>query len=94
MGNNDLRAQLAQLHAELAKASRIEPQDRRLLSDILSDINRLLEPSSPDAAAKPASSNSSIAERLELLAVEFEADHPALAASTRRFVDLLGKVGL
>jgi hypothetical protein len=26
--------------------------------------------------------------------VQFEADHPTLAASSRRLVDLLGKVGL
>jgi hypothetical protein len=31
---------------------------------------------------------------LEKIAVQFEADHPTLAASSRRLVDLLGKVGL
>ena len=32
--------------------------------------------------------------RLEVLAVRFEADHPALAASLRRLVDLLAEVGI
>ncbi len=32
--------------------------------------------------------------RLEALAVRFEADHPALAATLRRLVDLLGEVGI
>jgi hypothetical protein len=33
-------------------------------------------------------------DRLELIAVQFEADHPTLAASSRRLVDILGKAGL
>ena len=32
--------------------------------------------------------------RLETLAVDFEADHPSLAASLREFIDLLGRAGL
>ena len=36
----------------------------------------------------------SLTERLEKVAVQFEADHPTLAASSRRLVDLLGKAGL
>jgi hypothetical protein len=36
----------------------------------------------------------SLPDRLEKIAVQFEADHPTLAASSRRLVDLLGKVGL
>jgi hypothetical protein len=32
--------------------------------------------------------------RLERLAVQFEADHPTLAESSRRLIDLLGKAGL
>jgi hypothetical protein len=32
--------------------------------------------------------------RLEALAVEFEADHPALAASLREFIELLAGAGL
>jgi len=36
----------------------------------------------------------SLPDRLEKVAVLFEVDHPTLAASSRRLVDLLGKVGL
>jgi hypothetical protein len=32
--------------------------------------------------------------RLEALAVDFEAEHPSLAASLREFVALLGRAGL
>jgi hypothetical protein len=41
-----------------------------------------------------ASVNPSLPERLEKIAVQFEVDHPTLAVSSRRLIDLLGKVGL
>jgi hypothetical protein len=47
----------------------------------------------PDAAGF-ATDEGSLPERLERIAVQFEVDHPTLAASSRRLVDLLGKVGL
>jgi hypothetical protein len=31
---------------------------------------------------------------LEAIAVQFEAQHPTLAASSRRLVDMLGKAGV
>ncbi len=74
-----------------------------LLIELRNDIERLLggeraagaalAPGSPSArGALPA--QGSLPERLERLAVQFEADHPTLAASSRRLVDLLGKAGL
>jgi Domain of unknown function (DUF4404) len=45
------------------------------------------------AAFLPAP-DSSLPDRLEQIAVQFEVDHPTLAASSRRLVDLLGKAGL
>jgi hypothetical protein len=95
MDSQELRDQLNRLHVELSSAHRADPQNRELLADVMQDIKRLLEPSgvaAPAGAAAPGAA--SIAERLEGLAVQFEADHPALAVSTRRFIDLLGKVGV
>jgi hypothetical protein len=55
----------------------------------------------PDAAAGAGASADAGAgvgpgavERLETVAVQFEAGHPALAANIRRFVDLLSKAGV
>jgi len=90
MDSNDLRDQLNRLHAELSNAQRVDPQNRQLLGDVMQDIKRLLDPS----GAAPGAAAASIADRLEGLAVQFEADHPALAVSARRFIDLLGKVGV
>ena len=47
----------------------------------------------PTGAAAP-SVDKSLPERLEKVAVQFEAEHPTLAASARRLVDLLNEVGI
>lgn len=87
-----LREQLMKLHEELGAARRVDPRSNQLLGEIMEDIKRLMQGSS-DAAAAP-SSPQSLPDRLENIAVQFEANHPTLAASSRRLVDLLGKAGL
>jgi len=82
-----LRAQLTKLHEELRSAPRLDAEARELLAEILKDIQRLME-------ADPRRPNASLADRLENVAVRFEADHPTLASSSRRLIDLLGKAGL
>lgn len=91
-----LREQLRKLHEELGAAQRIDPGSNQLLRDLMEDIKRLTAPSPegtapslPAVAAPP-----SLPDRLEKIAVLFELDHPTLAASSRRLVDLLGKAGL
>ena len=57
---------------------------------MMQDINRLID----KPAATPGAAHGSLPDRLERIAVQFEADHPTLAASARRLVDLLGEVGI
>jgi hypothetical protein len=45
-------------------------------------------------ALLPGSADASLPDRLEQVAVRFEAEHPTLAASARRLIDLLGEVGI
>jgi Domain of unknown function (DUF4404) len=90
MDKNSLRDLVAKLHAELADALRADPKSRESLSDMMQDINRLID----KPAAPTATPHGSLAERLERIAVQFEADHPTLAASARRLIDLLGEVGI
>jgi hypothetical protein len=52
------------------------------------------EVASGGAMPGAATVNPSLPERLEKIAVQFEVDHPTLAVSSRRLIDLLGKVGL
>lgn len=85
-----LREHLAQLHQELGKTNQVDPASNPLLTELLQDIKRLIE---QPAAAAP-SAPQSLPERLEQVAVKFEVNHPTLAASSRRLIDLLGKVGV
>ncbi len=91
--HQSLQQSLARLHAELGAASRVDPKSRRLLRELLADIERILQetPPGPDSGARRAERS---VPRLEALAIEFEADHPGLAGSLRQLVDLLGRAGL
>jgi hypothetical protein len=90
MDPDTLRNQLTALHQELREARQVDPKSGALLAEILKDIQRLLDAGGSDARAVGAP----LGDRLEKAAVQFEADHPKLAASSRRLIDLLGKVGL
>ena len=80
-----LQHALSQLHTLLARTPRVDEASKRLLREVLGDVERLLGSGGTVAAA---------GSRLESLAVDFEAEHPSLAASLREFVDLLGRAGL
>ena len=90
MNKNSLRDLAAKLHDELEEALRADPKSRERLSDMMKDINRLID----KPADLPPSPHGSLPDRLERVAVQFEADHPTLAASARQLVDLLGEVGI
>jgi hypothetical protein len=100
MDTDALRDQLMKLHEELGVARRVDPRSHQLLGEIMDDIKRLMDQdlTASDVAGAPApgqpAAARSLPDRLEKIAVQFEADHPTLAASSRRLVDLLGKVGL
>ena len=90
MDQKSLRDLVAKLHAQLSDALRADPESRESLSDMMQDINRLIDkPADP-----PSPAQLSLPGRLERIAVQFEADHPTLAASARRLIDLLGEVGI
>ncbi len=90
MDQNTLRERLAKLHAELSNAHGDDPATRQALEEILPDIKRMVERQGADAL--PA--DTSLPDRLERVAVRFEAVHPTLAASARRLIDLLAEVGI
>jgi hypothetical protein len=102
MDTDALREQLMKLHQELGVARRVDPRSHQLLGEIMEDIKRLMDQdlTAADLAGTPSPGHPAAArslplpDRLEKIAVQFEADHPTLAASSRRLVDLLGKVGL
>ena len=95
-----MRDQLSKLHEELGSVRHVDPRSKQLLSEVLEDIQRLLQPdraTAPQPGSSPLgipTGDATLPERLEKVAVQFEADHPTLAASSRRLIDLLGKAGL
>jgi len=88
MTPDTLRKTLAKLRTELGKAQSVDDDSRRLLQDIIRDTEKL--PATPDtkSSARPAS------QRLEALAVQFEAAHPTLGAALRELVELLAQAGI
>jgi hypothetical protein len=91
MDQKTLRERLAKLHAELSNSHQENPATRQSLGAILPDVKRMVDQPG-DLAAESAVK--SLPERLERVAVQFEADHPTLAASARRLIDLLSEVGI
>jgi hypothetical protein len=91
MDPKTLRERLAKLHAELDDAHRENPAARQSLGDILPDVKRMVD--QPGGAAGPRI-DQTLPDRLERVAVQFEAEHPTLAASARRLIDLLSEAGI
>jgi len=81
-----LQILLGKVHERLKEAGSVDAGSREQLKQVMGDIEKALEPS----GGAPEANTS----RLEALAVRFEADHPSLAASLRRLVDLLAEVGI
>ena len=90
MDTNSLRERLAKLHAELDDAHRENPAERQSLGEILPDVKRMVN--QPGGAGPRI--DKTLPDRLERVAVQFEAEHPTLAASARRLIDLLSEAGI
>jgi Domain of unknown function (DUF4404) len=95
-----LQTLLVRVQERLKEAGSVDVDSRELLRQVTEDIDRALEDShAPNSAGRlnvPAVAAAAEAHtpRLEALAVQFEADHPALADVLRSLVDLLGKAGI
>ncbi len=89
-----LKATLAELHAELSSAGKVDPETRQFLQEALADIQRSLAAAeaAPDEPREPATEG--IAERLQTATARFETTHPTLAGLIERLTDLLGAAGI
>jgi hypothetical protein len=85
---SDLKQTVHSLHAELARATQLGPEDRALLETALADIRRALD------AAPAATPDSAQGDVLEGAAVRLEAGHPGLAGAIRSVIDALAKAGI
>ena len=89
MTQESLRELLSRVHDRLRTAGSVDPESRKLLAEVMDDIDRTLR---ADETATDASEHH--VPKLESLAVQFEADHPGLAQQLRQLADVLGKAGI
>jgi hypothetical protein len=89
MNNEQLRAQLEQLHAELQQADAIDPKQREMLQGRANDIEQLLK----REEIKPHH-YTGLGERLSEDVAQLEASHPQITLLMRRVIDSLAYLGI
>lgn len=89
-----LKQTLAELHAELSSARKVDPDTRQLLQEALADIQRSLAAAEAAPAESRTPADEGIAERLQTATARFETSHPTLAGLIERLTDLLGAAGI
>jgi len=89
MNNEQLRAQLEQLHGELRQADAIDPQQRDILQARANEIEQLLK----REEIKPHH-YTRLGERLSEDIAELEASHPQITLLMRRVIDSLAYLGI
>jgi hypothetical protein len=89
MNNEQLRAQLEQLRAELQQADSIDPQQREMLQGRANDIEQLLK----REEIKPHH-YTGLGERLSEDVAQLEASHPQITLLMRRVIDSLAYLGI
>lgn len=88
--SQDIQQHILALHERLERLDRgsLEPRTRELLVMLLSDLTRLLGAPPIDDEEHP------LTERLEEVAVRFEAEHPSVGHAVRQLIDALAKAGI
>ena len=89
MNNEQLRAQLEQLHAELQQASALDPHQREQLQARANEIEQFLK----REEIKPHHYRS-LGERFSEDVAELEASHPQITLLMRRLIDSLAYLGI
>lgn len=88
--SQDIQQHILALHERLERLDQraLEPRTRESLLVLLNDLTRLLGPSTLGNEDQP------LTDRLEELAVRFEAEHPAVGNAVRQLIDALAKAGI
>ena len=90
MEKDRLREDLERLHRELARSDSVDAASRGLLTDVLHDIEAVLERSEPETAG----AGESLIDRLREATSHFEQSHPALTELVGRIADVLSRLGI
>lgn len=84
--HEQLKDKLKQLQQSLTGIDQLDDESRQLLQQLDDDIHQALKGQTV--------SESSLNDRLEQQAVEFEGQYPQTSAILRDIVDVLGKIGI
>ena len=85
MTNEKLQQLLKELHQELGATTTLDPNSRKLVEQVLQDVDRIGHRPEPPA---------SIEARLREVMLRFESEHPRLATTVGQVADALGKLGI
>jgi hypothetical protein len=85
MTGEKLQQLLKDLHQELGATTTLDPQSRRLVEQVLQDVDRIGHRSEHPA---------SLEARLREVVLRFESEHPRLATTVGQVADALGKLGI
>ena len=86
--SNELQSKLESLRVTLVHTDAVDDATRTTLIQLVPEITRLLGRRTTNTEVHP------LTEPLEKLAVQFEADHPALGSALRKVIDALANAGI
>lgn len=90
MDKQQLIARLQQLHAELSRTQRIDPETLAQLAGLTDDIERLLD----GDAETSAGDIGPVSHGLRDLMLRFEAEHPEVSSAIGKVADALAAIGI
>jgi hypothetical protein len=89
MSTDDIKHRLTELHAELENTPELDGDLRDLLKEVDGDIHALLARTEPGEDEVRG-----LRERLEVLAADFDAQHPNTNIFFRELIHALGRMGI
>jgi hypothetical protein len=84
VSDQQLQRQISELSAALKQSATADDKTRESLGKLQHEIEDFLH----------AAGDRSLGDRLEKLAIRFEADHPAVGTALRQAIDALAKAGM
>jgi hypothetical protein len=88
MTEKNLKELLNELQDVLEKTEQIDPETRKLVRDLDDEVNRLLDPESPD------DDFDSVVDHAKAVETRFAVNHPVAERFLREIIDALSKVGI
>ena len=85
MTSAKLQQLLKDLHQELGATTTLDAHSRKLVEQVLQDVDRIGHQSGHPASAEA---------RLREVVLRFESEHPRLATTVGQVADALGKLGI